>query len=146
MDTDRGLREVARDFDDLIEKKDQEALLDFFSKECEVQMFGVVLRGIEGARKWLNWLFSNASSVRFEPIMILTDGDALFEEFTAHIVLPDGAGIAIRMAEVLTFEGLKIKSLRIYGDRLELAEKISRRGISKALVKRISAETLRGLA
>ena len=81
MDTDRGLREVARDFDDLIEKKDQEALLDFFSKECEVQMFGVVLRGIEGARKWLNWLFSNASSVRFEPIMILTDGDALFEEF-----------------------------------------------------------------
>jgi ketosteroid isomerase-like protein len=139
------IRQVAMDFDNAIENGNFEQALSAFAHDCEIELLGVKLTGLEGARRWMNWLFEKVASIRFQPITIMVDGDTFFEEFVATAKLDDGREIHSKQAEVLIYEDYKLKSLRLYFDRLDFSDAVARDFISKAIVKQLIKMSLKGL-
>ena len=133
------IRRVAADFDKAVENKDTEKILSSFADDCEIELLGQRLVGNAGARKWIDWLYKHLNEVRFEPIIIVA------EEFTVKARLYSGAGIKSQQAEVLLYENYKIKSLRLYFDRLDFAESVNGSPFGKIVVNQIVKKSLDGL-
>jgi hypothetical protein len=96
-------------------------------------------------KKWLDWLFRNFWQIRFQPIVIMVKGNTLFEEFIVRARLHSGPEIKSKQSEVLVFAEDKIKSLRLYFDRLDFADLLTKDFISKAALSRIMKKSLEGL-
>ena len=139
------IRRVAADFDKAVENKDTEKILSSFADDCEIELLGQRLVGKAGAKKWIDWLYKHLNEVRFEPIIIMVEGNTFFEEFTVKARLYSGAGIKSQQAEVLLYENYKIKSLRLYFDRLDFAESVTGSPFGKIVVNQIVKKSLDGL-
>lgn len=139
------IRKVAMDFDNAIASKSIELALSSFSDDCEIELLGIKLTGKEGARKWINWLYEHLARVEFVPVTIMVDGNIFFEEFVVKAKLQDGTEIQSKQAEVLVYENYKIKSLRLYFDRLDFADSVAKGFISIKIVRRLIRESLKGL-
>ena len=50
------MRKVALAFDDALENKDRQAILEKFTDDCEIELLSIKLNGKEGVEKWLDWL------------------------------------------------------------------------------------------
>ena len=139
------IRQVAMDFDNAIESKDIDHMISFFADDCEIELMGIRLVGKKGTRKWLEWLFDTLVEVRFKPITIMVEGNVFFEEFVLEGTLPNGKIVESKQSEVLVYENYKIKSLRVYFDRLDFADVVAEGFISKKIVKTLISRSLRGL-
>lgn len=137
--------QVAKDLDDVIETRDIERILPFFAKDCSIELFNLTLHGHEGARKWLEWMFQHLTEIAFEPIIIMVDDNVFFEEFIVQGKLPDGRTVQSQQAEVLVYENLLVKSLRLYFDRLDFAEAVSSSWINRKIIQKIIKESVKGL-
>ena len=113
--------------------------------DCEIELLGMKLTGKEGARKWLNWLYSHANEIELVPVTIMVDGDTFFEEFIAEAKLHNGVVIRSKQAEVLLYENYKVKNLRLYFDRLDFADSVTKGFIGKAIVRQLIKTSLKGL-
>ena len=140
------IRKVAADFDKAVETKNMERILASFADDCEIELLGQHLSGREGMNRWLDWLHKHIAEVKFEPITILVEGNTFFEEFIVKARLLSGVEIKSKQAEVLLYEDYKIKSLRLYFDRLDFADVLAKGPISKALVTKLIKKSLEGLA
>jgi len=140
------IRRVAMDFDNAIESKKLELALSSFADDCEIELPGVRLIGRDGARKWLDWLYKNLAEVKFVPVTVTVDGNTFFEEFILEGKLHNGVEVRSRQAEVLIYENLQIKSLRLYFDRLDFADAVAKGPISRAISRRLVRTSLKGLA
>jgi len=141
-----GIREVAKDLDDTLETKDNGKILEFFADDCEVELLGVTLKGKDGVRKWLDWKYQHVSNYELVPVVIMIEGDVFFEEFLVKAKLPNGIKLESKQAEVLVYdEDYKVKSLRLYFDRLDFADAITKDPISKYIVRRLIKISLKGL-
>lgn len=133
------------EFDHALTSMNIDESLEFFSEDCEIELLGVTLNGLDGARKWLEWLFSHLASIQFEPVTILVDGNVFFEEFVVVGTLNDGRVIRSKQAEILIYEDYKIKTLRLYFDRLDFADAISNGFLEKRVVGMLIRKSLAGL-
>jgi hypothetical protein len=140
------IRKVAMEFDSAIESKNVELALSGFADDCEIELLGARLIGKQGARKWLDWLYKNLAEVKFVPVTVMVDGSIYFEEFILGGKLHNGVEVRSKQAEVLIYENLKIKSLRLYFDRLDFADAAAKGPISRAISRRLVRTSLRGLA
>jgi len=136
---------LAKDLDDAIEKKDQQSIISMFDEDCEIELLGISLRGRSGVRRWLDWLYEKLISIKLTPITIMVEGDVFFEEFMVKARLRNGAEITSKQSEVLVYEKNKVKSLRLYFDRLEFADAVAKDIFSRALVNRIITLSLKDL-
>lgn len=141
----KEIRKVAMAFDKALESKNLNAILERFSDDCEIELLGIKLSGKEGARKWLNWLFVHLANIKFLPITIMVDGNTFFEEFKVLARFHDGEEVQSKQAVVLTFDNLKIRSLRMYFDRLEFSSSVAKDVISKTIVREIVKTSIEGL-
>jgi len=139
------IRRVAMDFDNAIKDRDMESILSSFSDECEIELLGIKLTGKEGATRWVNWLYQHLAKLEFIPVTIMVEGDTFFEEFVVRAWLHNGAEVQSKQAEVLVYENYKIKSLRLYFDRLDFAGSVARGFIEKAIVRQLIRTSLKGL-
>jgi ketosteroid isomerase-like protein len=140
------IREVAKKLDDALERKDIEFVVSCFSENCEIEVLGVHLRGKEGVRKWLTWLYKDVPTLEFEPVTIMVDKNVFFEEFIVHGTLQGGKAVQSKQAEVLLYDDdYKVKGLRLYFDRLDFADAVTRDFISKGIVRQIINLSLKGL-
>lgn len=139
------IRKVAHDLDSAIESKNIDRILDSFTDDCEIEILGHPLVGKEGVRKWIDWLYKHLRQIKFQPITILVDGNILFEEFIIRARLPGGIGVKSKQSEVLVFENYKIKSMRLYFDRLDFAGAIVKGPFAKAITRRVIKQSLAGL-
>ena len=139
------IREVAMEFDSAIEAKDIEKMVDAFTDNCEIELLNVKLVGKDGVRRWLDWLFTHLTSIVFDPVVIIVDGDTFFEEFIARGTLHDGRVIESKQAEVLIYENYKIKSLRLYFDRLDFADAVADGFFAKKVTQMLIKRSLEGL-
>ncbi len=140
------IRKVAMEFDNAIETKNIELGLSSFADDCEIELLGVKLVGRQGARKWLDWLYKNLAEVKFVPVTVMVDGSIFLEEFILEGKLHNGVEVRSKQAEVLIYENLKIKSLRLYFDRLDFADLVAKGPISRAISRRLVRTSLKGLA
>jgi ketosteroid isomerase-like protein len=139
------IKEVAMQFDVAIENRDIELMVSAFADDCEIELLGVVLKGKDGVRKWLEWLFMHLVDVKLIPVIIMVEGDVFFEEFVVRGTLHDGTVIESKQAEVLIYENYKIKSLRLYFDRLDFIDAVVDGFISKRIVRTLIKRSLEGL-
>ena len=139
------IRELAMALDNAIESKNEEAILSSFADDCEIELLRQHLTGKEGVKKWIDWLYKNVRQIKFQPIIIIVKGNTLFEEFIVRARLHSGIEIKSKQAEVLVYDNDKIKSLRLYFDRLDFAESVTKGRISKAMVNQIIKKSLEGL-
>ena len=139
------IRKAAMALDNAIESKNIAEILASFTDDCEIELLRQRLIGKEGVKKWLDWLYKNLRQIKFQPIIIVVKGNTLFEEFIVRARLHSGVEIKSKQAEVLVYENDKIKSLRLYFDRLDFAESVTKDPISRAAVNRIIKKSLEGL-
>ena len=128
------IREVAMDFDNAIEARDIGQMVDAFAEDCEIELMGITLKGKDGARKWSEWLCNSTPNIVFTPIIIMVEGNVFFEEFLVTGTLPNGTIVKSKQSEVLVYENYKIKSLRLYFDRLDFADLVAQGFFSKKVV------------
>lgn len=145
MQDPEKIKKVAMDLDNALEAKDLEFFKSCFADDCEIELIGVTLKGISGVEKWWNYTFSFVESFTLEPVVIMVKGDVFFEEFIVTAQLTDGSIVKSKWAEVLIYENYKIKSLRLYFDRLDFANAISGGFLSKKIIDLIIKKSLKGL-
>jgi len=144
QDKDKIIK-LAEDLDNDLEIKDINKLGSYFSENCEIEILGLKLRGKTHLKKWLNWFFNLFDTVKFEPIVIIVEKNIFFEEFIINVTFKQGKNLSVKIAEVLEYQNYKIKSLRLYLDRLEFADILTTGFLSKKLVKLIIKRSLKGL-
>jgi ketosteroid isomerase-like protein len=144
QDEDR-IKQVAMDFDNAIESKNIDHMVSFFADDCEIELMGIRLTGKEGARRWLEWLFDTLVDVKLKPVIIIVEGNVFFEEFVLVGTLPNGKVVESKQSEVLIYENYKIKSLRVYFDRLDFADAVADGFVSRKIVKTLISRSLKGL-
>jgi ketosteroid isomerase-like protein len=146
LDAD-SIRIAAEEFDAAIEARDKERTLACFASDCEVHVLDATVKGHAGAARWFDWMFLHVSALRFEPVVVMVDGDTYFEEFICHGKLKkNGRHVESKQSEVLIYDAdYKIKILRLYFDRLDFAESVTQNLIEKNVVKLVKDKSLKGL-
>lgn len=139
------IRRVAVTLDNAIENKRLDAVLSCFDDNCEIELIRHSLYGKAGVEKWFDWLFKNIRQIKIQPVIIMAEGNILFEEFIIRARLRSGPEIKSRQSEVLVFENERIKCLRLYFDRLDFADTVAKDPVSKAVVSRILKKSVEGL-
>jgi ketosteroid isomerase-like protein len=144
MNSDR-IRTLAKALDDTIEAGDAERLTSFFSQDCEVRLPGVTLHGSDGLRKAVGWMFANLKDISLVPVAITVQDNVFMEEFVLR-ARAAGGEVDVRQAEVLEYDAdYRVKSLRLYFDRLELAPVLASGFIDRILIRQVSKASLKGL-
>ena len=139
------IRKLAKALDDAIESRQTEEVISHFSETCEIELLGVKLTGKEGLRKAVRWIFRYLEEISLSPIAIMIEENTFFEEFTIKARVK-GEEIQVKQAEVLVYDDeYKVKSLRLYFDRLELAAAYTSNPIEKMMINRFKKASLRGL-
>jgi len=139
------IRKIALALDNAIESKNIEGILSSFTEDCEIELLRQHLIGKEGVKKWIDWMYKNVRQIKFQPIIIMVKGNALFEEFIVRARLHSGIEIKSKQSEVLVYENDKIKSLRLYFDRLDFVEPAIKGRINKAIINQVLKKSLEGL-
>jgi len=145
IQNEETIKKIAMDLDNAIESRDVDHIVSFFADDCEIELMGVTLSGRDGARRWLEWLFDTLVEVKFKPVVIMVENSTFFEEFILVGTLPNGKVVESKQSEVLVYENCKIKSLRVYFDRLDFADVVAEGFISKRIVRTLISRSLRGL-
>ena len=138
------IRKVAKDLDDAVEKHDIESVMSCFLDDCEVEVFAIVLKGKNHLKKALNWLYDMVGEIKFEPIIIMVNDDVFFEEFILKGHKHDKK-FEVKAAEVLIYKDYKVKTLRLYFDRLQVAKVISKGFFEKFVLNMIDKKSLKDL-
>jgi ketosteroid isomerase-like protein len=139
------IRKYAKALDDAIEGGNIEEVMSYFCDDCEIEVLGVKLMGKEGLRKAFGWMYKYLKGMVLIPVTIMVDGSTFFEEFIVKTKVKGGKEIQVKQAEVLVYEDYKVKSLRLYFDRLELAEAFTPNAVEQVMVKQIIKASLKGL-
>ena len=139
------IRKIAMALDRALEGKDIEAVMEKFADDCEVELLSVKLSGKEGVRKWFSWIYMHVSEIKFLPVTIMVEDNTFFEEYIVKAKFNGGEEARSNQAVVLVFENLKVKSLRMYFDRLDFSSSVAKDVISKTIVRELVKKSLEGL-
>jgi ketosteroid isomerase-like protein len=140
-----AILKTALNLDKAIESRNIEAVLSKFSVDCEIELLGIKLTGRDGVKKWMEWQFTHITKVEFIPITKMVSGSIFFEEYIAKVKLHDGKEIQSKQAVVLQFKNNRVKSLRLYFDRLDFADAVAKDVISRTIVKELVKKSIEGL-
>jgi ketosteroid isomerase-like protein len=135
----------AKAFDDAVEQRDMKEILSYFCDDSEIELLGVKLTGKKGLKNAFDWIYKYLKEMKLVPITIMVDGDVFFEEFIVKARIKDGRELQVKQAEILVWDKEKIKSLRLYFDRLELADAFVSNFLERIMVKQLIRESLKGL-
>jgi ketosteroid isomerase-like protein len=139
------IRKYAKALDDAIEGRNIEEVMSYFCDDCEIEVLGVKLTGKEGLSRAFGWMYKYLKGMVLIPITIMVDGNTFFEEFIVKTEVKSGKEIQVKQAEVLVYEDYKVKSLRLYFDRLELADAFTSNPVEQIMVNQIVKASLKGL-
>jgi ketosteroid isomerase-like protein len=140
------IRQYAKALDDAIEKRDIAELVTYFCDDCDIELLGINLTGKEGLGKAIAWMYRYLKELVIIPVTIMVDGNTFFEEFVVEAKVRGGKEVKVNMAEVLVYDDdYKVRSLRLYFDRLELAEAFISNFIERLMIKQVIKASTKGL-
>ncbi|MDP7415930.1 MAG: nuclear transport factor 2 family protein, partial [Dehalococcoidales bacterium] len=94
------IREIALALDNAIENKNITAILSSFTNNCEIELLRQQLVGKEGVQKWIDWMYRNFRQIKFQPVILMGQGNILFEEFIVRARLHNGLEIKSKQSEI----------------------------------------------
>lgn len=121
MQSESSIREAASELDEALEAGDVDRVAACFAEDCTVELLGVRLRGHEGVRRWLDWVFAHVERIELSPRVISVDGDVFIEEFGVAGILASGRRLESQWAEMLTYRDDLVTSLRLYFNPIDFA-------------------------
>ena len=139
------MERVAGEFRDAMQNRDLAALLHLFREDCEIELFDLKLRGHDGVEKWFNWTFGHMKAMQFERLSSAVGGDIFYEEYLLSGVIHNGKKTQSRQARVLVFEGGRVKSFRLYMDRLQFADSVVNDFAGRLIVKKFIEVSVKGM-
>ena len=140
------IRKLAKALDDTIENRDIDKLVSFFAENCEIQLPGITLNGYEGLRKAIRWMYNYFGEITFIPVTIMIQSNVFFEEFIMRVKIKGKQEMQVKQTEVLIYNSdYKVKSLRLYFDRLELSRAFSSNAVDRLIINKLTKESLKGL-
>jgi ketosteroid isomerase-like protein len=144
--SEEQIRQYAKQLDDAIEARNIEEIASYFCNDCEIELLGIKLAGKEGLTKAVHWMYRYLKDIVLTPITIMVAGNTFFEEFILKAKLKGGKEVQVKQAEVLVYdEEYKVRSLRLYFDRLELADAFVSNIVERTMIKQLIKESLKGL-
>jgi hypothetical protein len=145
MDEQR-IRQEAKDLDDAIEKGNIKDILPFFSHDCKIELFGIELQGEIGLIRALEWMYNHLSNIKLTPVVIMVENSTFFEEFIIDANTTNVNKVKIKQAEVLEYDKhYKVRSLRLYFDRLLLGKASATNIFEKWLINQVIKSSVKGL-
>jgi hypothetical protein len=139
------IRQLAGLLDAAIEKQNIKEIMSHFSADCQIEMLGVRLSGKEGLRREIAWMYRYLEGITLVPVTIMVEDDTFFEEFIVKAHTSGGREIQVKQAEVLIYDDeYRVKSLRLYFDRLELAAAFVSGPVEKLMVGQLTRASLKG--
>ena len=142
--TAKEIRRVAQSLDDAVERQDVETAVSCFSDTAEIEVFGLTFKGPTEIKQVIAWMYQRFGRIKFQPIVITVEGSVFFEEFTLHAKF-NGKEININAAEVLVYENYKITRLKLFLDRLEMAQAASTGFIEGKIISWINQEIIKDI-
>ena len=140
------IRQYAQALDDAIENHDTEEIVSHFSEDCEIELLGIRLTGKEGLRRAIAWMYQHLKEIALIPVTIMIEDNTFFEEFIIKTKVKGSEETQVKQAEVLVYDNeYKVRSLRLYFDRLELAEAFNSNIIEDMMIKQLIKTSLKGL-
>ena len=121
MQSESSIRTAASELDHALEAGDLDRVVACFAKDCTIELLGVRLRGHDGVRRWLDWVFAHVERIEFRPRVITVDGDVFIEEFGVTGFLAGGRRLESQWAEILTYQDDLVTNLRLYFNPLDFA-------------------------
>jgi ketosteroid isomerase-like protein len=143
--SEKEICKYAKALDDAIEGRNIEEVMSYFCDDCEVEFLGIKLTGKEGLRKAFDWIYKYLKEIVFVPITIMVDGNVFFEEFIVKAKVKGDKELQVKQSEVLVYDDYKVKRLRLYFDRLELADAFTSNFLEQMMVKQLIKASLKGL-
>jgi ketosteroid isomerase-like protein len=140
------IKALAKALDDAIENEDVEKVLSFFTEDCETELLGLRLEGRQGLKRALDWMYMHVTNITLTSITILIDDSVFFEEFLIKAKTHKGKRLEVKQAEVLIYnEDYLVTSLRLYFDRLLLADTMATNFVDRILLNKVIKSSLKGL-
>ncbi|MFQ5968752.1 MAG: nuclear transport factor 2 family protein, partial [Acidimicrobiia bacterium] len=121
VQSEASIRQAASKLDEALEAGDLDRVVACFADDCSVELLGVRLRGHEGVRRWLGWVFAHVERIEFTPRVISVDDDTFIEEFAVTGILANGRRLESQWAEILTYRDDLVTSLRLYFNPIDFA-------------------------
>ena len=143
---EQKIKKEAKALDDALEKGITEDILPFFTDDCEIELFGIILHRKKGLHKAIRWMKDHLTNIKLIPIVIMVKNSTFFEEFVVNANTINGNEVKIKQAEVLEYDNdYKVKSLRLYFDRLILVKESTTNIFEKWFVNRMIQSSVKGL-
>lgn len=139
------MQQVADTFRDAVQDRNVEALVSCFAEDCEVELLNLKLHGRDGVRKWYHWMCGHMKSTSFEHVCSAVNGSIYIEEYIMHGVIHNGKKMHNKQTRVLEFNGDKIKSFRLYLDRLQFADSVVNDFAGKIVVRKFIEISVKGM-
>ena len=121
MQSESSIRAAASKLDEALETGDLDRVVACFAEDCTVELLGVRLRGHDGVRRWLHWVFARVERIEFSPRVVSVDGDVFIEEFGVSGTPANGRRLESQWAEMLTYRDGLVTSLRLYFNSIDYA-------------------------
>lgn len=137
---------TAERFSELVASNNMDAIVSCFTEDCAIEFLNVKLKGKNGVREWIKWLYGHMSELNFENSITLVDGYLLFRECTLSGKLHNGIKIRSRQAHIVVFDDdCLITNFRYYFDRLDFIESAINRIVAKGVKQTFNQKTLKHL-
>lgn len=121
-----------------IREKNSEEVLSYFADNCEMEISDLHLIGKESVSRLLNLIFRIFDELDFEPVTIAASNNTLFEEGIYRARKESKQHYKFKTTEVINYVDNKIESMRLYLDRLILADAVSINNEEKKAVNKIN--------
>ena len=145
MNKSESMKKTVRELDKVLETKNLRKGLSLFSKNCKIEMLGIELKGKKGAKKWFNWLFESFFKIKVRNLTVFVQKGKIFKEYVLVATLHNGDTIRSKQSEVIKFQGNKIKTIRLYFDRIDFKDLVADNFMKRIFLDRLVEKPLDNL-
>ncbi len=135
-----GIKSVIQAAHEAIIKNDVEKLLTCFTADASITDAVGTLRGHDGVRTWIKWLYKSMSKVNLKETGLVIEGDKAAHEYVFEGTTPEGVNVNFSSLAIYEFKDEKIQSLRDYFDILGIAKQMAKGYIAKKAISSIEKQ------
>jgi len=139
------MKAAIRDRDDAYMRNDADKLVSLFTEDGTITDPAGTLKGPEGIRLYLKWVYTHFSKVSLREVGVIVEGNRLAREVIFEGTMPDGLTVTYPVVSISEFKDGKTQSWRIYYDVLAPAKQTAKGWMARRALRSIEARFRRGL-